>query len=230
MVKPKGWSAMRGLPILFVVIVVINIVVRLIKAANEGRQSDEDWNNSGDDSEWSDWTAGNKPAAPPQSFIPPKPPVSRSTAHPRPVIKPGTRRQAAMSAHVSHPGTNKPRATTLQQLLSDVRQAVEAPKAPPPPPPAVRSTVAQETKSVFTDMPEVDAPPIMPGQLTDSEMTTHLQVAADAIDAAFPEESGGGMIQRHNERPLRLKIKGKRDLRRAVLVREVLDRPRAFDM
>lgn len=221
---------MRGLPILFILIVVVNIVVRVIKAASENRQTDDNWNDDDGDSEWSDWTVGNKKTTPPQTFVPPKPPVSPPLAQSRSLVEPMARRQTVVSATAPKPVISKPRANTLQQLLRDVQKAVEAPKAPPPPPPAVKSTVALETKSVFTDMPEVDAPPIEPGQLADSQMTTSLQVASDALDAAFPDEQTGNMLRGNHDRVLRLKIRGKRDLRRAILVREVLDRPRAFDM
>lgn len=216
-----------GLPVIIILIVVINVVSRVVKAANESSRSNDNWNDNDSDSDWSDWTAGDKNASPSQSFSPPpKPPVtpSVSPSAPRPVSQLGT-------------SGNGSRPKTLQQMLMDVRQAVEtqnkppAPPSPrvPTPPPTVTSTVDVETKSVFKNMSDVDGPPAEAGKLRDSELMPHINAEAKALEDDFAGDTLN-KIGSDKNRSLRLKIRGKRDLRRSILVREVLDRPRAFDM
>jgi hypothetical protein len=197
--------------LIFPLIIIAVFVIRVVKAAMEQKASqDDDWESKDDweTQEWTDWQ-------PSQAATPATP-----TRPPSPPAKPAPNMQQ-----------------TLQSILAEAKMPPKAvvkaarmvPPKPPPPPAAARP---QPDRTGTDSQPQTMAelPLAFAGTSVESS-NAHQELAANALARAFAaaprqiKAATGGPRNWVAMHPGNLT-----DLRRAVLWREVLERPRAFDL
>lgn len=218
---------MKGFPILIFIVIAISIGIRILKAVAEAQQSQggDEWEGSdAEGGEWTDWKAARKESSPP-----PRPRRAPAQAGEQPVLR---RRPApAQQADGSRRLTAKEK---LREILREAQQAASQPRtapvvpgpvaAPPPPPqPAQAPDVSEPPSQSLPAMASFGEP------AERRELVSTHEVAAQSLGPAFPSAGGDPWGTRSAGR-VRIRVGGRKGLRRAIVLRELLERPRAFDM
>ncbi len=207
---------MRGFPVIFVLFVVGSIVVRLLKAIAEAQQQRNNEEAPGDqDDQWNEWT--------PPAASPPPPPVAKVAPPPLPP-------SSHPRSMPSQPPVAPVARTTVRELLRELQQANAQPVAParpvarraarPAPPPVAagdESPAYVRLSDAFASDDQVKPAPHPTPKVEPS------------LALAFPEADGTPSAS-PTQRRSGFRLQGRDDLRRAFIAREILDRPRAFDL
>lgn len=207
---------MRGFPIFVAIAVFISIGVRMFRALAEAQENRKSSDGEGEDKgEWTEWKEATRASRP---SPPPPPPVARH-AGPPPV---------PVAAQVRTVGARQ----KLQEIMRDVQTAVkeaQQPAPPPPPPPAAASenqpaaasSSQHEPIEQAAALPLVQSGPAAPHPDNAAFESLYNAPLPDIARADSPSLSAPGM---------QVELLDRQDLQRAIVLREILERPRAFDL
>jgi len=189
------------IPIIFLVIIIAKAVRSAQEQSQAGKDSADGW--------WEEETPSSSPSPSQNQSVPRKPVIVREASRPRP--EPSNHVQEILR-HLQQ---------QAQPVSVPTTKARPAPAPAPAPEPAARQ---------YFDEARVER------ELTQAAQEVAQQAVSDvykqSFGMAFPaEEAQGGAVLGANQRlPIRVRVLGRVNLRRAVLISEILGAPRAFDV
>ncbi len=190
--------------VITIIIVIVAVILQITKAVREQRES-----SGGGDEGW--WEDEGKGAAAPTAPTAPQPLVKRS-----PPAVPAGKPKPTPSAHVQ---------AILRQLQQQQQQQVQAAAPRPKPVPAAPPPAARH----YLDEQAVEAELAQAAKAATEQAVT--EVYTQSMGAAFPLARRIRPQRQAGQRgPIRVKAHGQANLRRAILLGEVLGPPRAFDL
>ena len=201
----------------FLIVIAITIVGRIIKAqAEKAKNSRNDpWGSASDDDGWETWE-----------------PESTTADSDWSTQAPATGNFSKYQQEMQEFDHKRKEAERLEQQIE-----VSPPLQMPTPTPMAQYEV--ETESAY-DLPELQSyePPVQPAFVSQSERDSvpvevdeeALAQMRQAMANAFPKARRMNRKASGKSRAIQITIKGRSDLRRAVLLNEVLGQPRAFDL
>lgn len=197
-------TASAGENLFFFLVVGVMLLFKIIKAAQEQQQRrpDKSLDTFGDSAndDWQDWEL---PAA---------------TAPPEAAAQPAARPIIAVAKPVPEPPPIPSRAQT-EARIDTLRTA--------PPPEAPWQPVATR-RYIKLDVP---AEPATPQPRQAAVMSATRSLMDESLDTAFPAAPGvKPLTPRTSSRTVRVRARGRKAVRRAVLLSEVIGPPRAFDV
>lgn len=208
--------------IIGLLIIVGVVVLKAIGSALSGQQkkpagAESRESGSDDTFSWEDW-GWEPPASASQPETPKPPPVPKSQPAPRPVAAEAQYAEPVQESFYGPVGSGFGGGGD-----SYAWDAPAAPEAPAPP--EEYHQPYQSSTGVHAQTVEQLTPGANTGDLSGSS------IANQSFQYAFPEAMKKvRRLKRGTRKPIMLSIKGRRDIRRGVLLREVLMHPRAYDI
>ena len=185
------------------IIFLVIIIAKAVRAAQEQSQTRTGGKDSGDG-----WWEEETPSSP-------SPSQSQAVSRKPIIVKEETKRRPEPSSHV------RDILRQLQQQAQPVPVPTPKPQPVPVPEPAARQ---------YLDEARVER------ELTQAAQEAAQQAVGDiykhSFGKAFPAEEGQGkaVLGTNQRLPIRVRVLGRANLRRAVLISEILGAPRAFDV